>query len=39
MAEQHAESKHPKVTLQECFPMLEQVASQTAAGKKNKKEL
>lgn len=37
MAEQHAESKHPKVTFVECFPNIEEATANTAANKKNKK--
>jgi hypothetical protein len=37
MAEQHAESKHSKVSFQECFPGIEEATAGTASNKKAKK--
>jgi hypothetical protein len=38
MCEQHHEQKHPKDTLLECFPNLEEATANTGAGKKDQKK-
>jgi len=38
MAEQHAESKHPKSTFGECFPNVDEAAAAGAAAVKNEKK-
>jgi len=38
MCEQHAEQKHPKDTLMECFPNLDEATANTGAGKKKDKK-